>query len=62
MKIVAGRLAVNEQQAHELLGLNDGRSERARKTAFYRFCIQHGIRSLPGRVFPIKKIESALAS
>jgi hypothetical protein len=59
---VPGHLAVNEAQAHEILGLNDGRTETAKKKAFYKFCQQHDIRPLPGRVFPLKKIEQAVSA
>lgn len=43
------------------LAVNDGRSERAKKDAFYKFCTKHGIKPEPGRVFPLKKIEAACA-
>jgi hypothetical protein len=59
---VPGQLAVNEAQAHEILGLNDGRSERAKKKAFYRICAEHEIKPLPGRVFPLKKLEAICAA
>lgn len=62
IQFIPGHLAVNESQAHEILGLNDGRSERAKKTAFYRFCAEYNIKPLPGRVFPLKKIEAACAA
>jgi hypothetical protein len=56
------RLALNAAEAQEILGLNDGRSEQAKKAAFYRFCQQHDIRPFPGRVFSLKDIESALSN
>lgn len=59
VQFISGHLAVNETQAFEMLGLNDGRSVRAKKTAFYRICAEHDIKPLPGRVFPLKKIEAA---
>jgi len=54
------RLAVNEEQLFELLGLNDGRSIQAKKKAVYRFLAIHGIKPLPGRVFPLRQIEEAV--
>lgn len=56
---VPARLAVTEEEAHELLGLNNGRPEAAKKKAFYRFCQKHGIAPEPGRVYPLRKIEAA---
>lgn len=56
------RLAINEREAHEKLGLNDGRSERAKRSAWYKFCTKHGIKPEPGRVFSLKKIEQAMAA
>jgi len=44
------------------LGLNDGRSELAKKKALYRLCAEHDIKPLPGRVFPLRKIEAACAA
>lgn len=58
---VPGHLAVNERQLWEMLGLNDGRSEAAKKMAVYRFLARHDIKPLPGRVFPLRKIEKAIA-
>lgn len=55
------RLAVNEAELAAMLGLN-GRSELAKKKAIYKLCLQHNIKPLPGRVFPLKKIEAACAS
>ena len=55
------KLAVNERELFEMLGLNDGRSLRAKKTAVYRFLTQHEIKTFPGRVWPLRKIEAALA-
>jgi len=59
---VPDHLALNEVQAFEILGLNNGRSEKAKKKALYRLCAEHGIKPLPGRVFPLKKLEAACAA
>lgn len=59
VQFVPGHLAVNEAQAFEMLGLNDGRTERAKKAAFKRMRDAFGIPTLPGGVFPLKKIEAA---
>lgn len=59
VQFVPGQLAVNEAQAIEMLGLNDGRTERAKKAAFKRLRDTYEIPTLPGGVFPLKKIEAA---
>ena len=59
---IPGHLALSEAQAFEVLGLNDGRSELAKKKALYRICAEHDIKPLPGRVFPLKKLETAMAA
>jgi len=56
---IPGHLAVNEGQLFAMLGLDDGRSERAKKKSVYRFLARHDIRRLPGRVFPLRQIEAA---
>ena len=60
VQFVPGYLAVNEDQAFEMLGLNDGRTERAKKAAFKRMRDAFGIPTLPGGVFPLGRIQSAL--
>jgi hypothetical protein len=55
-------LAVNANQAFEMLGYNDGRSERAKKDAFFRFRAKYEIKTLPGGVFPLWQIEAAIKS
>ena len=62
VQFVPGYLAVNEVQAFEMLGLNDGRTERAKKAAFKRMRDAFGIPTLPGGVFPLKKIEQAVSA
>ena len=57
---IPSHLAVNEAQALEILGLNDGRSNQAKRKAFYRFCVENEIKPLPGRVFPLMKIQAAV--
>lgn len=59
VQFVPGHLAVNETQAFEMLGLNDGRTDSAKKKAFKRIRDAFGIPTLPGGVFPLKKIEAA---
>jgi len=59
---VPAYLAVNTEQLIEMLGLNDGRPVAAAKKAVYRFAAQHDIHPLPGRVWPLRKIEQALAA
>lgn len=61
VQFVPGHLAVNESQAFEMLGLNDGRTERAKKAAFKRLRDAFEIPTLPGGVFPLKKLEAACA-
>ena len=62
VQFVPGHLAVNESQAFEMLGLNDGRSDAAKKKAFKRMRDAFGIPTLPGGVFPLKKIEQAVSA
>lgn len=62
VQFIPGHLAVNQAQAFEMLGLNDGRTERAKKVAFKRLRDAHKIRALPGGVWPLKKIEQAVSA
>lgn len=54
------RLAVNEAGLLHLLCLNDGRSPQAAKKAAYLFRSMYGIKTLPGGVYSIAAIRSAL--
>lgn len=62
VQFIPNHIAVNEAQAFEMLGLNDGRSLVAKKRAFYLFRMKYGIETLPGGVFPAKKLEAALST
>jgi len=55
----ARRLAVTEAEAIALLGLNQGRSAKAAKLAFWKFRAQHEIKKLPGGVFSKRRLEVA---
>jgi hypothetical protein len=57
---VPAYLAVNEATAIEMLGLNDGRSERAQKDAFKRIRDIYEIKALPGFVFSLRQLERAM--
>lgn len=52
-------MAVTEKELIDMLGLNDGRSERAQRIAAWRFLKRFDIRALPGRVFSLHRIQEA---
>lgn len=60
---VPEHLAVNEAQMIEILNLKHCRTLAARKLALYRILARLGIEDqwLPGRVFPLCKLQAALA-
>jgi hypothetical protein len=60
VSFVPAHLAVNESQVFEILGLNDGRSDAAKKKAFKKFRDLHDIKALPGFVFSLRKIQKAI--
>jgi len=57
---IPAHLAVNESQLIAMLGLT-GRPVGAAKKAIWRFTRRHDIKPLPGRVYPLRRIEAALA-
>ena len=61
---VPDHLALNEGQLFEVLGLNDGRSELAKKKALQRTVAKLELddKWLPGRTMPLRQLEKALAS
>ena len=60
---VPDHLALNEGQLFEVLGLNDGRSELAKKKALQRTVakLEMDDKWLPGRTMPLRQLEKALA-
>lgn len=56
---IASPLAVNEAALRQMLGLV-GKSARAAANASWRFRKKHGIRTLPGGVYPVRAIERAM--
>ena len=59
---IACPAAVNEAGLLAMLSLDDGRPIKAAKRSAWEFRRAHGIKKLPGGVFPVKQIESAVAS
>lgn len=57
---VPGQIAVGDRELARMLGLDDGRSVAAQKRAIYRLTRRHGIDRLPGRVWPLARIEAAI--
>ncbi len=60
---VPDHLALNESQLFEVLGLNDGRSEQAKKKALQRTVARLELEKkwLPGRMMPLRQLEKALS-
>ena len=60
---VPDHLALNECQLFEVLGLNDGRSEQAKKKALQRTVARLALENkwVPGRMMPLRPLEKALA-
>ena len=59
---IPDHLALNEVQLFEVLGLNDGRSELAKKKALQRTVARLELdgKWLPGRTMPLRQLEKAL--
>lgn len=58
---IPAHIAVNEAQLFEMLGLNDGRSQRGKRLAAWQFRRINKIPTWPGGVFPLRMIERAAA-